>query len=231
MATATTFEGDGAQRSRRPDWKRARAAARILRRDPNRTEKAFEVIQALDPDRNERGFARLVAQPAGRALYERRPDLMAALQDRAVLERLPAGSFGRAFLDHIDRFRLSPTKLVEMGRAARGGQPPEEGPAWFAERHILIHDLRHVLTGYAADPRGETLLLWWSHGHDGGRSNRLLMVSSLQARLRDEGLGFVLDCLKAWWRGRRANRLEVLPFEDLLPKPLGDVRRLAGVKG
>ncbi|WP_334164159.1 Coq4 family protein [Phenylobacterium sp.] len=209
----------------RPDWKRARAAARILREDPDRTEKAFEVIQALDPDRNDRGFARVVARPEGRALYARRPDLMAALQDRSALEGLPEGSFGRAFLAHIDRFRLSPTKLVELGRQARGGQPPGDGPAWFAERHILIHDLRHVLTGYAADPRGETLLLWFSHGHDGGRSNRLLMVSSLFGRLRGEGPLFVLACLRAWLRGRFARRLEVQPFEDLLPLPLAEVRR------
>lgn len=223
---ATTLGGASQPR---PDWKRARAAARVLRRDPNRTEKAFEVIQALDPDRNERGFARLMAQPEGRALFARRPDLMSALQDRAALERLPEASFGRAFLDHIDRFGLSPTKLVELGRQARGGRTPEDGPAWFAERHILIHDLRHVLTGYAADPRGETLLLWFSHGHDGGRSNRLLMVSSLWPRLRDQGVGFVLSCLKAWLRGRRARRLEVMPFEDLLVSPLAEVRRMARV--
>lgn len=228
-ASAVIDREAGTGGRRKPDWKRARAAARVLREDPNRTEKAFEVIQALDPDRNEIGFARLTAQPEGRRLYERRPDLMAALQDRAVLERLPDGSFGRAFLDHIDRFGLSPTKLVELGRQARGGYAPREGPAWFAERHILIHDLRHVLTGYAADPLGETLLLWFSHGHDGGRSNRLLMVSSLQARVRSEGPGFVIDCLRAWLRGRRANRLEVLPFEELLPLPLSQVRQLAGV--
>ena len=226
VATEASF---GAGDRPRPDWRRARAAARVLRADPDRTEKAFEVIQALEPDRNERGFARLMAQPAGRQLYARRPDLMSALRDRASLERLPEGSFGRAFLDHIDRFRLSPTKLVELGRQARGGRAPQDGPAWFAERHILIHDLRHVLTGYAADPRGETLLLWFSHGHDGGLSNRLLMLSSLRGRFRKEGPGFVLECLSAWLRGRRANRLEVLPFEDILSKPLEEVRGLAGV--
>lgn len=214
---------------RKPDWKRARAAARILRDDPNRTEMAFEVIQALNPDGNERGFARMMAVPAGRRLYERRPDLMAALQDRAALEATPEGSFGRAFLAHIDRWSLSPTKLVELGRQARGGRVPEDGPAWFGERNILIHDLRHVLTGYAADPRGETLLLWFSHGLSGGRSNRLLMVSSLQARLRSEGPGYVLECLRAWFRGRRARGLDLLPFEDLLALPLAEVRRMARV--
>ncbi|MFZ5721941.1 MAG: Coq4 family protein [Pseudomonadota bacterium] len=228
-ATAAVAQAEVGRASPKPDWKRARAAARVLRRDPNRTEKAFEVIQALDPDRNERGFARLMAQAEGRALFERRPDLMAALKDRGALEHLPEGSFGRAFLDHIDRFGLSPTKLVEMGRQARGGRTPADGPEWFAERHILIHDLRHVLTGYAADPPGETLLLWFSHGHDGGRSNRLLMVSSLWPRLRDQGPGFLFACLGAWLRGRRARRLEVMPFEDLLARPLAEVRRLARV--
>lgn len=215
----------------RPDWKRARAAARVLREDPNRTDMAFEIAQALEPDWQERGFERLIARPEGRRLFERRPDLLAALKDRAVLQAMPEGSFGQAFLDHIDRYDLSPTALIELGRQGRSGAP-EEGPAWFAERYYLLHDLRHVLAGYGADPLGETLVLWFSHAQDGGLSNRLLMMSSLQARLQTErvGLGFVFACLRAWLRGRKASWLDVMPFEDLLPLPVDEVRRLAGIK-
>lgn len=229
-ATVATTLGQSPLARPRPDWKRARAAARLLRDDPNRTEQAFEIAQALEPDWEARGFERLMARPEGRALSARRPDLLAALADRPGLERLPADSFGRAFLEHIDRFDLSPTALVELGRAGRGGAAPEDGPGWFAERYYLIHDLRHVLAGYGADPRGEALVLWFSHGQDGGRSNRLLMVTSLQARLRQDGLGFAFECLRAWLRGRRAKWLDLMPFEELLPLPLDTVRELAGIR-
>ncbi|MGD2131431.1 MAG: Coq4 family protein [Maricaulaceae bacterium] len=235
---ATSLNAPPAQ-AHKPDWARARRAARALLDNPQSTQYAFEVIDALDPDRYERGLKRLLSHPEGRRLVARRPDLRAALVDRDVLARLPAGSFGRAYFDHIERWGLMPTKLAELqglqpDSEKRGGE--EEGAAdadvaWYAMRHTLGHDLRHVLTGYGADQLGETALLWFSFGLEGGRSNALLMTSSARRMARAYGWRVWGMFLKAFWRGRRAKAFFVLPFEELLAAPLAEVRASVGLAG
>jgi ubiquinone biosynthesis protein COQ4 len=217
-------------RRARPQWRRALRALRALLREPERTEQAFEVIAALDPDLMERGLARMLSHPEGRRLFVERPCLLDRLSDRAALARLPEGSFGRAYLAHVERHGLDPGKLVELGRRQPEIRADDEGARWFADRSELSHDLHHVLTGYGADALGETALLWFSHGLAGGRGTALLMVgAALRVRHRT-GPGFARYLARAWRRGRRAGRLAALPWEELLPRPLAEVRRIAGIE-
>jgi ubiquinone biosynthesis protein COQ4 len=228
-ATTATTPFERVRRRPRPDWPRAVRAARALLDDTRKTDMAFEVAAALEPDAIARNLAVMVAHPEGRRLFKARPDLMAALCDRAALQRLPDGSLGRAYLDHIDRYGLSPTKLVELRRARRGAEAAADDLVWFGERRALLHDLRHVLTGYGADPRGEAQLLWFSFGDEGGRANALLMLGATRRLLSRYGLGFLAACWRAYRRGRRAALLSAMPFEALLAAPLAEVRRLAGI--
>ena len=139
------------RRRRRPQWRRALRALRRLLRDPERTEQAFEVSAALDPDLMERALARMLSHPEGRRLFVERPRLLERLCDREALARLPEGSFGRAYLAHLERYGLDPGKLVELGRSFPEIRAEDEGTRWFADRSGLSHDLHHVLTGYGAD--------------------------------------------------------------------------------
>jgi len=219
-----------ARRRPRPQWRRALRALRRLLREPERTENAFEVIAALDPDLMERGLAVMLSHPEGRRLFVERPCLLDRLEDRDALARLPEGSLGRAYLAHIERYGLDPGKLVALGRSYQGEiRAEDEGVRWFADRSELGHDLWHVLTGYGADPLGETALLWFSHGAVAGRGNALLMIGAALRTWREGGLGWPIQLARAWRRGRRAGCLGALPFELLLAEPLDDVRRLAGL--
>ena len=219
------------RRRARPQWRRAWRALRILLRDPNTTENAFEVIAALEPDQLERGLARMLAHPEGRRLFLERPQLLESLRDREALARLPEGSLGRAYLAHIDRFALEPAKLVLLERGYQREMRAEgEGERWFAERSTLSHDLWHVLSGYGADGLGETALLWFTFGQSGGRGIAFLMLGAGFQSRGDGGRGWWLYLLRAWRRGRRAGCLAALPFERLLGAPLADVRRLVGIE-
>jgi ubiquinone biosynthesis protein COQ4 len=216
--------------SARPQWRRAFRGLRTLLREPDRTENAFEVIAALDPDLMERGLARMLAHPEGRRLFAERPCLLDHLRDREALARLPDESLGRAYLAHIERYGLDPEKLVALGRSyEREISTEDEGARWYADRSELTHDLLHVLTGYGADGLGETALLWFSHGAVGGRANALLMIGAALRTWREAGLGWPLRLARAWRRGRSAGCLQALPYERLLREPLDDVRRLAVV--
>ena len=203
-------------RRARPQWRRAYRALRELLRDSSRTERAFEVIAALDPGMMERGLARMLAHPEGRRLFALRPLLLERLRDREALARLPEGSLGRAYLEHIERHGLDPGKLVELGRAKSEIRAEDEGARWFADRSELGHDLLHVLTGYGADGLGETALLWFSHGLSGGRGTALLMVGAGLHSWRNTEKGFARYLWRAWRRGRHAGCLESLPWEELL---------------
>ena len=218
-------------RRARPQWRRAWHALRTLLDDPDATQNAFEVIAALEPDQMERGLATTLAHPEGRRLFLERPQLLGRLCDREALAALPEGSFGRAYLAHIERFGLDPAKLVMLDRGYQGEMGTAgECERWFAERMALSHDLWHVLTGYGADGYGETALLWFTHGLSGGLGIGFLMLGAGSRSSGGAGRGWWLYLLRAWRRGRRAGCLSALPYERLLALPLAEVRRIAGVE-
>jgi ubiquinone biosynthesis protein COQ4 len=215
----------------RPQWRRAWLGLRRLLREPDRTENAFEVLAALDPDLMQRGLERMLSHPEGRRIFRERPCLLDRLADREGLARLPEASLGRAYLAHVERWGLEPEKLVGLGRRY-GDELHGDDPdlRWYGDRSELTHDLLHVLTGYGADGLGETALLWFSHGLVGGRANALLGIGAALRTWREAPRGWLRYLWRARRRGRRAGLLVALPFEDLLPSPLADVRRLAGIE-
>lgn len=223
------FDIDPRRSRPKRDWRRAVRALRELLNFPDRTYLAFDVIRSLDPDVHQRTLARLLAHPEGRRVYAERPSLQSALSDREGLQRLPEGSFGRAYLEHLDRHGLDPGKLVELGSETKvnSGDPDLR---WMAERSELTHDLWHVLSGYGADQIGEATLLLFSLAQTGGRANTILAFGANLRATQERGLRWIPYAWKAWRRGRRATCLNALPYEKLLPLPLAEVRRAAGIE-
>src|SRR4030095_2847975 len=82
-------------------------AIRALIRNPDDTARVFDVIDALSGNHGERLFERFRRSPGGARLLAKRPDLLAALSDRARLASLPAGSPGRPFADLMGREQIS----------------------------------------------------------------------------------------------------------------------------
>ena len=177
-----------------------------------------------------------MASANGRALLEARPSLLAALSDRDALQRLPDGSFGRAYLDYLDRNGFQPDGLLVVQSRVQAMWQREEGVppldplrAWFRDRTILAHDLFHVLTDYGTDELGEATLLAFSLVQFPGRGQAFLTLGAALEAWRALGWHWLIYDFRAWQRSRRAAWLPALPFEELLPLRLGTVRRLAGV--
>lgn len=213
---------------RPPQWGRALQALRELMEHPEHTHLAYEVFDALDGDVVLSSFLELLSHPEGRRTFRDRSSLLAAL-DRRELEKLPEESFGRAYLDHIDRHGLDPHKLIELANASERGAETDPNLVWMRERSALAHDLWHVLSGYGADDSGESALLLFSWAQTGSRANALLSLGANWNMLRRHGPGWLRHAWRAWRRGRRAVCLHALPYERLLPLPLEDVRRAAGI--
>ncbi len=221
---------------RPPQWRRALRELRALIADPDATDHAVDLVYALGGRELERNFARLAASRGGRALLVERPSLLAALSDRAALERMAEGSLGRAYLAYLDSNGFEPDGLLRVHERVQARWQREQGVAsldplraWFRDRSLLAHDLFHVLTEYGTDGVGEATLLAFSLAQLGGRGQALLTFGAGLEVWRALGWRWLAYDFRAWRRGRRASWLVGLPWEELLPLRVETVRRLAGV--
>lgn len=209
----------------RPQWRRAFRALITLLKDPQRTEKAFEIFDALEPNRSEHRLRTLLRYAEGRRLYHQHPSLLSALKDRERLRQMPPGSFGHAYARHMDKHGLDAEKLVAFRHESESFEVnTDPGIRWLGDRQTLAHDLSHVLTGYGADDPGEAALLAFSLAQTGGAANLILTLGATVRMVQMGGISYALEMWRAWRRGRRAVPLDAVPYEQLLGEPLSSVR-------
>jgi ubiquinone biosynthesis protein COQ4 len=215
-------------------WRRAWRAMRTLIADPDRTDQAFEAIAALSGADWERLFQRFATHRDGRALLAERPSLLATLSDLPRLRAMPAGTFGRAYADFMIAGEITAVGLVEAERVSIAVQQLETldpDREWFADRLRDVHDLWHVLTGYGRDEAGEAANLAFTFGQTPLRGIALILFG-IALQPPADGYGrrtWYRYLYRAWQRGRHATRLPLVRYEDLLPRPLDEVRRALAI--
>jgi len=215
------------------DWRRAWNGLKAVIDDPKRTDVVFEIIDGLAGASFEKSFQRFVADPRGQRLLRDRPDLLAALSDRDALRRLPAGSFGRAYVDFMEGGGLTPDGLVEADAAAmeKMKREPVEDPDrhYVGDRMRDMHDLWHVLTGYGMDEAGESANLAFSVAQVPNLGMGMLVFAAAVIGPKDWRFTWPRYLVAAWRRGRATPFLGVAPYEELLPMPLDQVRTRLGI--
>jgi len=209
---------------------RAAGALRRILSTPEATENALELLHSLEPDRGKRALARLSRTKEGRALVREKPSLLDALTDRDALARLPEGSFGRAYLAHMDRYGLDALALVKLQREVdRDWSSRCEEERWWRDRSALMHDLFHVLTGLGSDRLGEARLLPFSFAQIGGLGNLTFAFAVTLRGARIAGMPWIREQWKSFQRGRRIAWLGTLHYESLLAESLETVRERIGL--
>jgi len=214
-------------------WRRAQRLVRELIADPDATNKAFELVDAMGGRGDEQTVQLFASHPGSRRLLTEKPSLLNALASRDRMQALPDGSFGHAYLAFARRNGFSVDGLLEACDRGLGALNAQLDPErrWFFQRLNLMHDLWHVLTGYDTDPAGETALLGFSIGQGlANRSVRLLYFVSMALAPKRERFGFQRSVLQARRRGQRAGPLFAQRYEELLPRPLEAVRRELGIE-
>jgi ubiquinone biosynthesis protein COQ4 len=209
-------------------WSLAVRAAIGLARDTGRTDHVFTIIQALSGNAFEDTYQAFRATSHGQKLLRERPSLMALLNDRERLRRMPEGSLARAYLVFMKDGDLTPGGLVEAQNDAvdpHGHLELDEKRRYFGDRLRDMHDLWHVLTGYGADDTGEIANLWFSVAQFTSYGLTFIAVLGAIDGVLDLRLGWPVYCWRAYQRGRRAERIAHHPIEEWLDLPIDEVRR------
>ncbi len=197
-------------------------------------------LLALGPEILE-SVARMRTHSSGKRILENKPDLGATLSDAANLKAMPAGSLGRTYAGSIETPGGVPGYLLASLIYQDGffdSLEVSDDVLYVIERSRWLHDLFHVVTGYGTDLPGEGLTIYFMLGYEHGLSYRA-------ASLAPFGIGprfFIRpSCGQRHWRallkeaharGLAAHRVcppTFVPWEELLARPLDDVRRELGI--
>lgn len=214
------------------EWRRAWNALKILIADAKRTEQVFEITDSLAGASFERLYQKFASHPDGQRLLAERPSLLAKLSDREALRALPVGSFGRAYVEFMERGKLTADGLVEADLMVERGDGRIEEPnrRFYGDRVRDMHDLWHVLTGYGMDEAGEAANLAFTLAQIPNKGIGLIVAAAAVIGPKEWNFGWQRYLYRAWQRGRRAGMLTVAPYETLLERPLDEVRRALNIE-
>jgi ubiquinone biosynthesis protein COQ4 len=205
---------------------RALRALKALSANPDDLPKVFTVIDSLPGRTPFRLAARMKKTEDGRRLLATRPDLAARLADRAALRALPEGTLGRAYVELCEKGGITPSGIVEASKAGSAATEDDGSDVRFSQLRMRdTHDLWHVVTGYGLDVLGEGALLAFTYaqtGHPG-----IALICGLSFVYGVPGVNTVL--LEAYRRGKKAAWLPAVVWEELLERPLDEVRARLGV--
>lgn len=216
----------------RRNWRRAAACSPALLWPYSHPKEFMEFFLALGGPSLHKHLDAMRSDPRGQRLCSERPDLLAVLSDRKALAAMPDGSFGRAYLDFTSRYRFDAQAFEALHDTASMGERLgwDDEVTYLIMRGLQLHDLWHVLGGYGPDYAGEGGNSAFTYGQ---------LPSLATGMLRSMFWPFSGGTPRKRWhtflgeaarRGRNADNLMVLPYEELLERALAEVREETGVR-
>lgn len=201
-------------------------ALRNIQKNPEDTQQVFVLTEALRGRSGQRLVQRFEEHPKGRHILKQRRSLLAILQNRDALERLPLGTLGRAYAEFMKSQQLSAQALVDSAKNSGLYKPGNTSDRVFLGGRLRdMHDLFHVLTGYGRDELGEMCVLAFCYPQQGTRSFALLsFLGSLKLRRQLGVTGVTAATRQAYQHGKYAEWIPGEPIEDLLGENLEGLR-------
>lgn len=200
---------------------RAARALKSLLSNPDDTKQVFQLLDALSSGPDAKLVTKLASTRNGARLLERRPDLLARLEDREALARLPEGSLGRAYLAFMSTGRLDAGFLVRASEAGGLGHAGTTDDDYVGRRLRDQHDLWHVVTGYQGDLLGEASVLAFTFAQTWNAGIGVIVAAAFATAGDPDAHRMFAD---AFARGLRAAWLPAVEWEELLDQPLDAVR-------
>jgi ubiquinone biosynthesis protein COQ4 len=194
-------------------------------------DRLYEFLVTISAPAMARSYYRMRAHPNGRKIFQDKPDILAVLEDDGYLASLPAGCVGHAYRSFLTTNRLDAGVYSEATiRPIAEKNNWSEDYYYAAMRGTALHDVLHTITGYGPDAAGEALALGFYCGQTEPAGPIRLAGLNLTLITPGASLRHKLRCYQqATERGRRADNIFTAPWEELLDKPLDEVRDLLGI--
>ena len=203
------------------------AFARLMR-DPSRLGEVFELADGIDqvqPEVVQRMADAFRREEAGARALAERPRM--GLPDLEALGRLPEGTLGRVFAEHMRRNGLDPAALP---------QRESRDELEYVIAHLYeTHDVWHAVTGFDTDVAGELGLQAFYVAQVEGQLGLILIAMGLLNSAQDPGAfedrARRMDAVtRGWAMGRRARPLFGLRWQELWHRPMADLRAELGIE-
>jgi ubiquinone biosynthesis protein COQ4 len=196
-----------------------------LVRHPEHLDRVFEIADAMSGQRRDvmekmrDAFAR---DPRGAAALREKHRLVVRLGE---LQKLPSGTMGRTYADHMRDNGLDPAAIPSL---------PSAGEIEFMRAHLYeTHDVWHAVTGFETDVAGELgLQAFYAAQTPGGLPLLLMAMGFLNTALYAMGdREHRLDAItRGWQMGKDAQPLFGVRWDELWERPIDEVRVTLGVK-
>jgi len=202
----------------------ALTALRALLADPNDTAQVFKIIAALSGGVRRRILRRLRTTPVGQRLLREQKPLAPLLEDRERLRALPEGSLGREYLAFCERHHISASGLIAASEQGAANDQYGWDERLVQARMRDAHDLWHVVLGYQTDLLGESCVLAFTLAQTRNPAIGLIVAAAFFNGTGDKRTKQKLIA-QALGRGLKASWFPAADWEEMLPRPLVDVRR------
>ena len=195
-----------------------------LSQDPN---KLGEVFAIADRGANPKVLAEVAA------VASRDPQGAKALRegtrlgeiDLVALKKLPEGTLGREFADHMIENKLDPRDIPVPSH--------EAGDVRYVKTHLReTHDIWHVVTGFHTDVAGEIGLQAFYLAQLPSRLSAILIAMAfvhLATKTMVPRDTLMNEIMRGWATGKNARPFFGYRWADKWSTPLEDVRRELGV--
>lgn len=235
VATAATpgaYSRPGGTVPDRTDWRTILGCWRGFVLPHKHVNQMYEAYLAMSAASYGRAYHQVRAHPNGRLLLADKPDILKLLGDDDYLASLPPASLGHAYRSFLRTHRLD-AGVYDETTAIR---PLAEKHNWsedfyyLTRRSTALHDIFHVIGGYGPDMAGEVIVFGFHCGQiePSGPLGKwgYVMAMCVPGASPWHKLRVYRQAVE---RGRRADKLLAAPWEQLLGRPLDEVRALLGV--
>ena len=196
-----------------------------LMRHPDHLDQVFTLadsLSAANPKFLESlrdGFAQ---DPVGARALADKPRVGAI--DMAALLRLPAGTLGRVYAEHMTKNRLDPSAIPSR---------PSTTDIEYVRAHLFeSHDIWHAVTGFDADFAGEGGLQAFYLAQFPARLSAAILALGILNTLFyafDERDVRMRAFVRGWLLGKRAKKFFGVDWKALWATPIDEVRAALGV--
>ncbi|HEV7232881.1 MAG TPA: Coq4 family protein [Sphingorhabdus sp.] len=205
---------------------------RKLIADKEDTEQVFHVIAALRGSRFRAVAGKFWHSEKGQRLLATDQRLIDLLDDHETLQKLPAGTVGRAYVEFMQREGLSAAGLeAEYAKFTEAGTRFEDGIDRYGDRLRDTHDLHHILTGYGRDALGEQCVLAFTYAqHRNLGVGFIAYAGGFELKRRVARSSPIMKAVHEGYRiGKAAKNLAQEDIGALLAEPLADARQRLGI--